>query len=191
MSIFAERFRLSERKISSVSLRLPVDKERRKPKEEKNFIRCIPAVRSRSSQLGRRICKQQFIERTRSPRGVAVFARSSGIVSLLARGSAAREIRRGRGRSPTRASSLGAQPFFHATSTSNGPVGGPVPPPRPPVARPDILDPGAQAGSCGAFHLTVAFRDGQVRQPRSYLEDTLEEIGPSHGGGFQATMTPS
>lgn len=46
------------------------------------------------------------------------------------------------------------------------------------------------ARSCGAFHLT-GVPSGQVRPPRSYLEHTLEEIGPSHGGGFQATMTPS
>ena len=41
-----------------------------------------------------------------------------------------------------------------------------MPPPRPPVAVGQTSwTPRAPAGSCGAFHLTVAFRDGQVRPP--------------------------
>lgn len=88
--------------------------------------------------------------------------------------------------------SLGPQPFFHAASTSNGPgggggegggeEGGAVPPstladPRCPTDQTSWTP--AHGLVCAAFHLTGVPQSGQVRQATSsYLEDTLEEIGP-------------
>lgn len=96
-----------------------------------------------------------------------------------------------------RTSLIGPQPFFHAASTSNGPVGGrreeeeggggegravlPLPStladPRCPTDQTSWTP--AHGLVCAAFHLTGVPQSGQVRQATSsYLEDTLEEIGP-------------
>lgn len=159
-----------------------------------------------------RICKQQFIERGVCRDGDRI-RRSSGIAAhLFDRRRRWLEGRMGLVGPPL--------PFLHAASPTSiqrsiqregrrggrrggkgkggeGRESGACAPPSPPLhtlaARPS-RHPGPRLTGpwCAAFHLTGVPQSGQVRPATSsYLEDTLEEIGLSHGGGFQATMTPS